>query len=212
MFFFYLVGFHYSFAMDPINFEPANPMKTPAHIYPEWYFLWSYEILRGFFFDIGDGSAKNLGLIAFAIVNHIFLLLPFLDKNNVVKAANKRGKGFAIWFWLLIIDMIILTVYGKLPPTGFNAYVGYVTTIIFFGLFSILPAITAGKKWQSTLVIILGIFLLVYGYLAYTEVIVTTSGTMLGTIGLGVLGLYIGLMVIFLLINRRVEDPAEGSL
>jgi quinol-cytochrome oxidoreductase complex cytochrome b subunit len=39
--------------MDPINFEPANNMKTPAHIYPEWYFLWSYEVLRGFFFDVG---------------------------------------------------------------------------------------------------------------------------------------------------------------
>lgn len=39
IFFFYLVGFHYGFAMDPINFDPANSSKTPAHIYPEWYFF-----------------------------------------------------------------------------------------------------------------------------------------------------------------------------
>lgn len=48
VFFFYLVCYHYDFAMDPINFERANSLKTPPHIYPEWYFLWSYEVLRGF--------------------------------------------------------------------------------------------------------------------------------------------------------------------
>ena len=45
--FFALVCYQFDFAMDPINFEPANSMKTPAHIYPEWYFLWNYEVLRG---------------------------------------------------------------------------------------------------------------------------------------------------------------------
>ena len=49
IFYFYLVFFHYEFAMDPVNFDPADNMVTPPHIYPEWYFLWSYEVLRGFF-------------------------------------------------------------------------------------------------------------------------------------------------------------------
>ena len=49
IFFFYLVFYHYGFAMDPINFDKADGLKTPAHIYPEWYFLWSYEVLRGWF-------------------------------------------------------------------------------------------------------------------------------------------------------------------
>ena len=61
-FFFFLACYHFDFAMDPINFEPANSMKTPAHIYPEWYFLWNYEVLRGFFFDIGGIAAMNIGL------------------------------------------------------------------------------------------------------------------------------------------------------
>ncbi|MFS7886982.1 hypothetical protein ACMAV8_06140 [Helicobacter pylori] len=55
VFFFYLVCYHYDFAMDPINFERANSLKTPPHIYPEWYFLWSYEVLRGFFFSADLG-------------------------------------------------------------------------------------------------------------------------------------------------------------
>jgi ubiquinol-cytochrome c reductase cytochrome b subunit len=144
VFFFYLVSFHFNFAMDPINFEPANAMKTPAHIYPEWYFLWSYEVLRGFFFDVGPIAAADIGLAAFGFANVIFFLLPFLDRSPVVAPASQR-RGFFIWFWLLLIDMIILTVYGKLPPTGTNAWVGFFAAIFFIGLFVALPFITKNE-------------------------------------------------------------------
>lgn len=141
VFFFYLTCFHFSFAMDPINFEPANSMKTPAHIYPEWYFLWSYEVLRGFFFDVGGIAASDIGLAAFGFANVIFMLLPFLDRSPVVAPASRRGL-FHIWFWVLLVDMIVLTVYGKLPPTGGNAWVGFFAAITFIGLFVALPFIT----------------------------------------------------------------------
>lgn len=134
--FFYLTFFHFNFAMDPINFDPADSLKTPPHIYPEWYFLWSYEVLRGFFFS------SDLGLIAFGIANHIFLALPFLDRSPVVAPAHRRPMFF-IWFWVLIVDLIVLTVYGKLPPTGINAYIGFVASITFLGLFVALPFITS---------------------------------------------------------------------
>jgi len=140
--FFYLVCFHYDFAMDPINFEPANNMKTPAHIYPEWYFLWSYEVLRGFFFDIGGIAAMDIGLAAFGFANVIFMLLPFLDRNTMHTAPAHKRPMFFVWFWLLLIDMIVLTVYGKLPPTGANAWVGFGATIVFLVLFVFLPIIT----------------------------------------------------------------------
>ncbi len=140
--FFYLVCYHFNFAMDPINFEPANNMKTPAHIYPEWYFLWSYEVLRGFFFDVAGIAAMDIGLAAFGFANVIFMLLPFLDLNpNHVAPAHKRPL-FKYWFWLLVIDMIVLTVYGKLPPTGANAWVGFFAALSFILLFVVLPIIT----------------------------------------------------------------------
>jgi ubiquinol-cytochrome c reductase cytochrome b subunit len=135
VFYFYLVFYHYDFAMDPVNFDPANSMKTPPHIYPEWYFLWSYEVLRGFFFS------SDLGLAAFGIANVIFVLLPFLDRNPIVTAAHNRG-GFKIWFWLLMIDMMILTLYGKLPPTGINAWIGLGASTTFLVLFASLPIIS----------------------------------------------------------------------
>lgn len=133
--FFYLVFYHYNFAMDPINFDPADPMKTPPHIYPEWYFLWSYEVLRGFFFS------ADLGFIAFQIANIIFLFMPWLDRSPIVAPAHKRPV-FMVWFWILIVDMIVLTIYGKLPPTGANAYIGFVASITFLSLFAILPFIS----------------------------------------------------------------------
>ena len=140
IFFFYLVFYHFNFAMDPINFMPADSMKTPPHIYPEWYFLWSYEVLRGIFFS------ADLGLIAFGIANVIFFVLPWLDRDPSVKPAHKRHL-IRVWFWLLIVVMIGLTVYGKLPPTGINAWIGFVFSISFLALLLVvLPLISAIER------------------------------------------------------------------
>ncbi|MEJ5168097.1 MAG: cytochrome bc complex cytochrome b subunit [Arcobacteraceae bacterium] len=141
IFYFYLVFFHYGFAMDPINFDPADNMVTPPHIYPEWYFLWSYEVLRGFFFDIAGISAFDLGLAAFGVANVIFFLLPFIDRDPEVLPAHRRPR-FNIWFWILIVDLLVLTVYGKLPPTGVNAWVGFFSSVTFLVLFIALPFVT----------------------------------------------------------------------
>lgn len=140
--FFFLVCYHFDFAMDPINFEPANSMKTPPHIYPEWYFLWNYEVLRGFFFDIAGVAAMDIGLIAFGFANVAFFLLPFLDRNAMNTAPAHKRPLFFVWFWVLLVDMIVLTVYGKLPPTGVNAWVGFFAALLFLGLFIALPIIT----------------------------------------------------------------------
>jgi len=136
--FFYLVFYNFEFAMDPVNFDPADGLKTPAHIYPEWYFLWSYEILRPF--------SKDMGLIAFGIAQVIFLTLPFLDRSPVVAPASKRGL-FHIWFWLMLIDVIILTFMGKLPPTDeVFALTGKIAAYTFFALWIALPFITMTEK------------------------------------------------------------------
>jgi len=137
IFFFYLVFWNYGFAMDPVNFDPADGLKTPAHIYPEWYFLWSYEILRPF--------SKDVGLIAFGFAQVIFVLLPFLDRSPNAVPARRRGL-FYIWFWAMLIDMIVLTAMGKLPPQGIYSTIGLVAAVAFIGLWVILPFITMFEK------------------------------------------------------------------
>lgn len=137
IFFFYLVFYHYGFALDPVNFDPADPLKTPAHIYPEWYFLWSYEILRPF--------PVNIGLVAFGFAQVIFMLLPFLDRSPNALPASRRGL-FKVWFWVLLLDMITLTAMGKLPPEGIFSTIGLVAALLFIALWIILPIITKIEK------------------------------------------------------------------
>ncbi len=135
--FFYLVFYNFNFSMDPVNFDPADGLKTPAHIYPEWYFLWSYEILRPF--------SKDVGLIAFAFAQVIFVLLPFLDRSPNAVPASRRGL-FQIWFWAMLVDLIVLTAMGKLPPEGIFSTIGYVAALVFIGLWIALPIITKFEK------------------------------------------------------------------
>jgi len=136
--FFFLVFYKFEFAMDPVNFDPANGLSTPAHIYPEWYFLWSYEILRPF--------SKDIGLIAFAIAQVIFMMLPFLDRSPNVAPASRRGL-FNIWFWLMLLDVLVLTFMGKLPPTDATfATIGAFSAYLFFALWIMLPIITKFEK------------------------------------------------------------------
>ncbi len=151
VFFFYLVGFNFGFAMDPINFDPANSLKTPPHIYPEWYFLWEYEILRGFFFDVGPLKAADIGLIAFAFAMVSLAFIPCLDRSDVVAPAHKN-KGFFVWFWVLLIDLILLSIFGKLPADGFtfgiaNTYIGFVLSMLYIILILVaLPLVTIAER------------------------------------------------------------------
>ena len=137
IFFFYLVFYNYGFAMDPVNFDPADGLKTPAHIYPEWYFLWSYEILRPF--------AIDTGLVLFAFAQGIFVGLPFLDRSPNAVPANRRGL-FKIWFWVMLCNMIVLTAMGKLPPEGIFSQIGLVAAVLFVAMWVILPIITTFEK------------------------------------------------------------------
>ena len=137
--FFYLMCFKFGFAMDPINFDPADTLKTPAHIYPEWYFLWSYEILRGFY------MSESLGLIFFGFAQVILFALPFLDRSPVVAPAHKRPL-FCIWFFVLLIDLVTLTIFGKLPPEGINNIIGFIAAVTFILLIVALPIITTIEK------------------------------------------------------------------
>lgn len=151
VFFFYLVGFNFGFAMDPINFDPANSLKTPPHIYPEWYFLWEYEILRGFFFDVGPLKAADIGLIAFAFAMVSLAFIPWLDRSDVVAPAHKN-KGFFVWFWVLLVDLILLSVFGKLPADGStfgiaNTYIGFVLSMLYIILILVaLPLVTIAER------------------------------------------------------------------
>ncbi len=107
----------------PDNYIPANPMQTPAHIVPEWYFLPFYAILRAVPDKLG-GVLLMFGAIA------ILFILPWLDRSPV-RSARFRPV-FRIFFWLLFLDAIALGYLGGKPAEGIYVTLSRVATAWYF--------------------------------------------------------------------------------
>ena len=123
------------------NYIPANPLVTPAHIVPEWYFLPFYAILRA----IPD---KLLGVLAMFAAIGVLFILPWLDRSPV-RSANFRPI-YKIVFWVLLADCIALTYLGAKPPEG--AYVIFArlcTAYYFFHFIILLPALSIFETPKS---------------------------------------------------------------
>ena len=100
----------------PDNYIPANPLATPAHIVPEWYFWPFYAILRAFTVDF-ILPAKLWGVLAMFGSILLLFFLPWLDKSPVRSGIYRPV--FKRFFWLLVVDMVILGWCGGAPATPF---------------------------------------------------------------------------------------------
>nr|YP_009388736.1 cytochrome b [Mastacembelus erythrotaenia]ARU77148.1 cytochrome b [Mastacembelus erythrotaenia]BBU25981.1 cytochrome b [Mastacembelus erythrotaenia] len=114
---------------DPDNFTPANPLVTPPHIKPEWYFLFAYAILR----SIPNKLGGVLALLASILV---LMLVPILHTSK------QRSLTFRpisqLLFWTLIADVAILTWIGGMPVEHPFIIIGQIASLIYFLLFLIL--------------------------------------------------------------------------
>nr|QUL58887.1 cytochrome b [Hydrotaea unicidentata] len=125
---------------DPDNFIPANPLVTPIHIQPEWYFLFAYAILRSIPNKLG-------GVIALVLSIAILAILPFYHLSKF------RGIQFypinQIMFWMMVITVILLTWIGARPVENPYVLVGQILTVIYFSYFMLNPLII--KWWDNLL-------------------------------------------------------------
>jgi len=111
------------------NYIPANPLVTPPHIVPEWYFLPFYAILR----SIPDKLGGVLSMLAAILV---LLLLPFINFSNI--RSNKFRPLFAFVYWFLVVDFTILGWIGQKPVETPFIEVGMVATFLYFFILLIL--------------------------------------------------------------------------
>ena len=124
----------------PDNYIPANPLSTPAHIVPEWYFWPFYAILKSFTVDF-ILPAKLWGVLAMFSSILLLFFLPWLDPSPVRSGAYRPL--FKRFFWLLVVDIVILGWAGGFSPTPMRIAIGQVATIYYFLHFLVILPIVA---------------------------------------------------------------------
>nr|QXG19008.1 cytochrome b [Chymomyza costata] len=124
---------------DPDNFIPANPLVTPVHIQPEWYFLFAYAILRSIPNKLG-------GVIALVMSIAILMIMPFYHLSKF------RGIQFypvnQILFWVMVVTVILLTWIGARPVEDPYILLGQILTVIYFIYYLMNPIV---HKWWDNL-------------------------------------------------------------
>ena len=154
--FFAIVGFMPNYLGHPDNYIEANPMVTPAHIVPEWYFLPFYAILRAFdgevwvviaadFLTGGIVDAKFFGVLAMFGAIIVMALVPWLDTSSV--RSGRYRPMFKPWFWVFVINFFVLMWAGAMPAEGIYPYIALIGSAYWFAYFLvILPLLGVLEK------------------------------------------------------------------
>ncbi|MET3521876.1 cytochrome b [Mesorhizobium abyssinicae] len=131
----YFVFYLPNYLGHPDNYSPADPIKTPAHIVPEWYFLPFYAMLRAITFNIGPVDSKLGGvLVLFGAILMLFVV-PWLDRSKVRSAVYRPW--YRRFFWLFAADVIFLGWLGSKPVQGWYVPAMQLSTLYYFAFFII---------------------------------------------------------------------------
>ena len=124
------------------NFVPANPMKTPEHIAPVWYFTPYYAILRAVPPLFGS---QFPGVVAMGVATVIFFFLPWLDRGKV-KSIRYRGPIYKIFLTLFVISFVGLGWLGLMPATPTYTLISRILAVVYFAFFLLMPWYTRIDK------------------------------------------------------------------
>lgn len=124
------------------NFVPANPMKTPEHIAPVWYFTPYYAILRAVPPMFGS---QFPGVVAMGIATVVFFFLPWLDRGKV-KSIRYRGPIYKTFLALFVISFIGLGWLGLMPATPLYTWISRGLAVVYFAFFLLMPWYTRIDK------------------------------------------------------------------
>jgi len=129
----------------PDNYIPANPMSTPAHIVPEWYFWPFYAILRAFTYDFLFIPAKLMGVLAMFGAILVWFFLPWLDKSPV-RSARYRPL-YRKFFYVLMVAMAVLFYCGGAPAEEPYVMLSQIASLYYFAHFLIiLPIVSSIER------------------------------------------------------------------
>ena len=128
--------------LEKPNFEISNPLKTPDHIAPVWYFTAFYAILRAV--PSIAGSAFP-GVIAMGGAIAVLFVLPWLDRSPV-KSIRYKGWMSKMWLVIFCACFVILSILGAIPATPGRTLLSQVCTVLYFAFFILMPFYTRMEK------------------------------------------------------------------
>ncbi len=132
----YFVFYMPNFLGHADNYIPADSLKTPAHIVPEWYFLPFYAILRAITFNVGPIDSKLGGVLAMFGSIIVLFVLPWLDTSKVRSAVYRPW--YKIFFWIFVANAIFLGWLGAKPAEGVYTSLAQVSTLYYFAFFLVI--------------------------------------------------------------------------
>ncbi|MER2528275.1 MAG: cytochrome bc complex cytochrome b subunit [Candidatus Competibacter denitrificans] len=124
------------------NFDPANPLQTPPHIAPVWYFTPFYAMLRAV---PSFAGTQVWGVLVMGAAIVILFFLPWLDRSPV-KSIRYRGFSFKLSLAVFVVSFLILGYLGALPTTPGRTSLAQICTFLYFGFFFVLPILPAFEK------------------------------------------------------------------
>jgi ubiquinol-cytochrome c reductase cytochrome b subunit len=126
------------YGLEANNFIPADPLKTPPHIAPVWYFTPFYSILRAMVWNFFGLDAKFWGVVAMGASVVIFAFLPWLDRSPV-KSIRYRGPITKVMYTIFVICFFILGYLGTQSPSFWGEKISQVCMVFYFGFFLAMP-------------------------------------------------------------------------
>ena len=124
--------------LEKDNFIPADPLKTPEHIVPLWYFTPFYAILRA----VPD---KFLGVMAMFAAIAVLFVLPWLDRGKV-KSIRYRGVIYKVALAVFVVSFVCLGYLGGQPATPVATWFARFFSLLYFGFFLLMPIYSAMDK------------------------------------------------------------------
>jgi ubiquinol-cytochrome c reductase cytochrome b subunit len=131
--------------LEKPNFEQANPLKTPDHIAPVWYYTPYYAMLRAATFPLFGLTAKFWGFVVMAGAIVLPAVLPWLDRSPV-KSIRYKGMASKVMLALFVLSFFILGYLGLVPPSPVATAAAQVCTVIYFSFFVLMPWYTRVEK------------------------------------------------------------------
>ncbi|MCY3884851.1 MAG: cytochrome bc complex cytochrome b subunit [Gammaproteobacteria bacterium] len=138
----------FGYFIEKPNFEIANPIKTPEHIAPVWYYTPFYAMLRAATFPLFGIDAKFWGLVVMAGAILIPAALPWLDRSPV-RSIRYKGRISKLMLGMLVTSFIVLGYLGTIPPSPFATFTAQVGTMIYFSYFLLMPWYTQREKTKA---------------------------------------------------------------